>query len=320
MKKANNRFAGHLPVSHRAATARSNRPIRTALMGYGISGQVFHAPRITEDGRFSLDVIVTGNPQRAAAAAERYPQARIVSTREEMFALSAELDLLVVATPPHTHIALAVAGMEHGLHIAVDKPFVVNSAEGTALVDQAAAAGVVLTVFQNQRWDEDFLALRGKIAAGTFGDIQTFEARFERWSPTCRTGDEEHSASAEGLFFDLGTRVVDQAKELFGPVQEARPDETRRSAAGYSAREDSYVSLQHASGVQSRLWMGREGPRFRILGTGANYTTWGQDGQDSLHASGVLPVNPGAQSESRWGQISPDGAIRGAVACSSTEP
>lgn len=269
----------------------NNKRIRTALVGFGLSGRAFHAPNIAEDDRFSLDVIVTGNPERAAAAALHYPRARIVATREEMFASAADLDLMVVATPPYTHLGFVSDGIAHGLHVAVDKPFVVNSDEGSALIDQAAAAGVVLTVFQNRRWDEDFLSLRQMITDGHFGEVHTFEARFERWSPQCRAHPEKQTAAAsEGLFFDLGTRVVEQAKELFGPVHKVSADDTRHSlAARWDNDDDTYVAMEHASGVRSRLWMNRTGPRFRVLGSGSTYTQWGLDGAQPALAAGVLP-------------------------------
>ncbi|WP_026534661.1 Gfo/Idh/MocA family oxidoreductase [Arthrobacter sp. H14] len=305
-----------------------NKPkklIRTALVGFGLSGRAFHAPNIAADDRFSLDVIVTGNPERAAAAAQLYPQARIVPTRGEMFAMAADLDLMVVATPPYTHVGFATDGIAHGLHVAVDKPFVVNSAEGSQLIEQATAAGVLLTVFQSQRWDEDFLSLQQMISDGHFGEVHTFESRFERWSPQCRNHPEKQAtvAGSEGLFFDLGTRVVEQAKELFGPVKKVSADDTRHSlAARWDNDDDTYVALEHASGVRSRLWMNRTGPRFRVLGSESTYTQWGLDGQQPALAAGVLPEGsePGTDEDATWGRLGPFGDLQSAADTGGSTP
>src|SRR3954468_8060543 len=94
-------------------------PIRTAVVGFGISGKVFHAPLIAADPNYSLDVIVTADPARAAEAARLYPQARIVPTPEAMFTQAGELDLVILGTPPHTHFDLAATAITHGLHVVV---------------------------------------------------------------------------------------------------------------------------------------------------------------------------------------------------------
>ncbi|WP_026818596.1 Gfo/Idh/MocA family oxidoreductase [Arthrobacter castelli] len=319
----------------------TSTPIRTALVGFGVSGRVFHAPAIASDPRYSLDFIVTSNEERAADAADRYPDAAIVPGREELFASADDLDLMVIATPPFAHVGLAADGISHGLHVSVDKPFVVNSDEGTELIEQAKQAGVVLTVFQNRRWDEDFLELRSMIDDGHFGKVHTFESRVDEWSETCRQAEEAtagasknaasagkdgDSAEASGLFFDLGTRVVEQAKELFGPVRNVTADKERHSmatvAAPSDAEPDTYVSLEHDSGVRSRLWMNRSGPRFRVLGSESTYTKWGWDGQSWALAAGVLPEEPGTSpyDEGTWGRLGRDGLVEPVVDTRDSNP
>ncbi|MGN6443709.1 MAG: Gfo/Idh/MocA family oxidoreductase, partial [Arthrobacter sp.] len=154
-------------------------PIRTAVVGFGISGKVFHTPLIAGNPDYSLDVIVTAHPERAAEAARLYPQARIMATPEELFANAADLDLVILGTPPHTHFELAATAIAHRLHVVVDKPFVPTSALGAELVSRADDGGVRLTVFQNRRWDADFLTLRKVLASGALGEVTSFESRFE---------------------------------------------------------------------------------------------------------------------------------------------
>ncbi|TJY69100.1 oxidoreductase [Arthrobacter sp. CAU 1506] len=196
------------------------RLLRTAVIGYGLSGRVFHAPFLEASGDYSLDAIVTSSPERAAQAAASHPAARIVATAEELFAGPELLDLVVVGTPPGSHYALAEAAISHGLHVVVDKPFVPVSAQGEALIAKARQAGVVLSVYQNRRWDADFLTLTKLVRSGELGRVHTFESRFERWKPEGlrawkATADP---ASGGGILFDLGVHLIDQALTLFGPV------------------------------------------------------------------------------------------------------
>ncbi|BAS11580.1 uncharacterized oxidoreductase YdgJ [Arthrobacter sp. Hiyo4] len=158
--------------------------IRTAVVGYGLSGSVFHAPLIAEDPRYSLDVIATSDAGRQAAATQRYPGAKTVPDGDAVLALAGDLDLVVLGTPPATHFPLAKAALEAGVDVVVDKPFAVSSAEGQELIALAERLGRVLTVFQNRRWDGDFLTVRKLLAGEALGRVTRFESSFERWSRT----------------------------------------------------------------------------------------------------------------------------------------
>ncbi|GEO97478.1 Gfo/Idh/MocA family protein [Kocuria turfanensis] len=122
-------------------------PIRTAVLGYGVSGRVFHTPLLAADPDYELTAVVTGNPERAARAAERHPGARIVPSDDDLFTLldtgELELDLVILGTPPGTHFDQAVAAINRGLHVVVDKPFVPTAIQGEELVRRAQEAGVV---------------------------------------------------------------------------------------------------------------------------------------------------------------------------------
>ncbi|NUS36214.1 MAG: Gfo/Idh/MocA family oxidoreductase [Pseudarthrobacter sp.] len=293
-------------------------PIRTAVVGFGISGKVFHAPLVAASPDFSLDVIVTAQPERAAEAARRYPQARIVGTAEELFALSADLDLVILGTPPHTHFEMAAAAIARGLHVVVDKPFVPTSALGEELVSRADDAGVQLTVFQNRRWDADFLTLRKVLASGALGEVTSFESRFEWWRPEGfgNWRDTVSLAEGGGMLHDLGAHLIDQAIQLFGPVERSYGETANRGPHPDAADTEAFVSLLHESGVRSRLWMNgmaaRVGPRFHVLGSEAAYTKWGLDGQEPALAAAMPPSDPayGLDSQESWGLLGIDGSTR----------
>ncbi|MEZ2387997.1 Gfo/Idh/MocA family oxidoreductase [bacterium RCC_150] len=294
----------------------SAAPIRTAVVGFGVSGQVFHAPLITADPHYSLDVIVTSDPDRAAHAARLYPQARIVSTPEALFALTGDLDLLVLGTPPLSHFDLAATAIAHGLHVVVDKPFVTATAHGEELIARASDAGVRLTVFQNRRWDSDFLTLRKVIEEGALGDVRSFESRFEWWRPAGFGNWRDTASLAEGggILHDLGAHLIDQAIHLFGPIEDCYGETANYGSHREAADTEAFVSLRHESGVRSRLWMNgiaaRPGPRFHVLGSKAGYTKWGLDGQEPALAAGMSPSDPGYGLEPRatWGVLGVDGS------------
>jgi len=295
--------------------ARLTGPIRAAVIGYGLSGRVFHAPFLAANPDFSLEAIVTGDPERGARATETYPGVRIVPTAEALFAQAADLDVVVIGTPPDTHVTLANAALDAGLAVVIDKPFAVESEQGWALLNRAESLGLPLTVFQNRRWDGDFLTLQALLADGALGDVYRFESRFEFFKPgTPRSWKAGATpAAGGGVLYDLGAHLIDQAVLLFGPVDDFTAELSTRRPGG-AADDDSFVSLHHGSGVRSHLWVSsfaaQAGPRFRVLGSAAGYTKWGVDGQEAAIQAGNLPSDAdfGLEPEATWGRLGADGS------------
>ncbi|HYN74873.1 MAG TPA: Gfo/Idh/MocA family oxidoreductase, partial [Candidatus Limnocylindria bacterium] len=165
-------------------------------------------------------------------------------------------------------------------------------------------AGVLLSTFQNRRWDSDFRTLQTLVAAGALGDVRRLESRFERWRPELGGGWRERNdpGQAGGLLFDLGSHLVDQALVLLGPVRSVFAEVERRRSED-AADDDVFVSLEHVSGARSHLWASAVapmlGPRFRVLGSSAGYVSYGLDGQEDALRSGARP-GPG------WGEVPPD--------------
>ncbi|MDB4950690.1 MAG: oxidoreductase domain protein [Gemmatimonadetes bacterium] len=285
-------------------------PLRVALIGYGLAGSAFHAPLIAATPGLRLDAIVTADPLRTEQARRRHPDSRTVRSANELWTRPEEIDLVVVATPNRTHVALARAAVEAGIAAVVDKPLAATAEEGAQVVAEARRKGVFLTVFQNRRWDGDFLTVRRLIAEGALGDVHRFESRFERWRPAPKEGWRESGDPAEagGILFDLGSHLVDQARVLFGPVASvyAEVDGLR---PGVEADDDAFVALTHASGVRSHLWMsalaGDHDLRMRVLGSSAAYVKTGMDVQEDALRSGASPdaAGWGSDPEERWGRL-----------------
>ncbi|WP_430593151.1 Gfo/Idh/MocA family protein [Humidisolicoccus flavus] len=285
--------------------------IRTAVLGFGVSGRIFHAPFIAANSEFRLDFITTSNAERIAIAAERYPGARILEASNDVFDHADALDLVVIGTPPATHFELAKQAIAAGLHVVVDKPFVPSSAQAKELIDRAEQAGVTLTVFQNRRWDADFLTLRSVIESGRLGVIRTFESRFEWWKPQGFRDWKATATLAEGggILYDLGSHLIDQALQLFGPVETLTAELRRPADSSSDADNDAFLALRHSSGTISHLHMSGlaalRAPRFHVLGTKAAYTKWGLDTQEPRLIAGAQPSDAdfGVEPREHWGVL-----------------
>ncbi len=284
--------------------------VKVALLGYGVAGEHFHAPLINATPGLLLAAIVTSNTERAGQAAARYPGVVVHPRSEDVFGNAAGYDLVVIATPNASHVPLAKAALDAGLPVVVDKPLATSAAAAQGLADRARAAGLLLTVFQNRRWDSDFLTLQRLIANGDLGTVWRFESRFERWRLQPKPGWRESGDPGDGggILADLGSHLVDQALVLFGPVTRVYATLDRRRP-GVAVEDDAFIALSHATGVRSTLWVSAVaahlGPRLRVLGSRAAYVVDGLDGQeDALRAGGdPAGVDWGKESPKRWGRV-----------------
>lgn len=186
--------------------------IDVALIGYGFAGRTFHAPLIESIEGLRLTRVVSSD----AAKVQRDLPSVAVSPDPASAWTDPRIGLVVVATPNATHTPLARAALEAGRHVVVDKPFVLDIADARDLAVLAKARGLLLSVFQNRRWDSDFLAVRGAIESGALGDVMHFESRIERFRPQVRERWREQATPGAGLWWDLGPHLVDQALLLFG--------------------------------------------------------------------------------------------------------
>ncbi|MET9154598.1 Gfo/Idh/MocA family oxidoreductase [Streptomyces griseoflavus] len=284
-------------------------PLRVGLVGYGLAGSVFHAPLIAATEGLALVTVVTSNPERQQQARAEFPDAGVAATPDELFARAGDLDLIVIASPNRTHVPLARTALEAGLPVVVDKPIAGTAAEARELAALAEERGLLLSVFQNRRWDNDFLTLRKLIDEGALGDVYRFESRFERWRPQLKGGWRESGDPAEigGLLYDLGSHVVDQALFLFGPVTSVYA-ETDIRRDGARTDDDTFIALTHAGGVRSHLYVSATtaqlGPRFRVLGSASGYVKHGLDPQEAALRDGLRPgTGWGLEPEELWGRI-----------------
>lgn len=297
-------------VTHETSGS-SGTPLRVGLVGYGLAGSVFHAPLIAATEGLALDTVVTSNEERREQACAEFPDVRFAASPDELWARADELDLIVIASPNKTHVPLATAALKAGLPVVVDKPVAGTAAEARELAALAEERGLLLSVFQNRRWDNDFLTLRALIADGELGEVQRFESRFERWRPQPKGGWRESGDPQEigGLLYDLGSHVVDQALVLFGPAAQVYAESDVRRP-GAAADDDTFLAITHTGGVRSHLYVSATtaqlGPRFRVLGSTAGYVKYGLDPQEAALREGTRPsagVPWGEEDEALWGRL-----------------
>ncbi len=296
----------------------TTQPIRTGIIGFGLSGRVFHAPFIATNPAFRLDLVATSDADRAAEARSQHPDAEIVNTPDELLARAGDLDLVILASPAHTHLEQGLAALDAGAGIVIDKPFVATVVDAKKLIAKSEEVGQVLAVFQNRRWDGDFLTVKRLVDEGALGTVHRFESTFERWgSPKLdRWQGMTTVEQGAGITYDLGSHLVDQALQLFGPatVEQA---EIQIVHEGAVSDDDAFISLLHSSGVRSHISVSRAaaqaGPRFRVLGSKSAYTVYGLDNQEPALKEQRWPGSDGygVTPEAEWGLLGIDGSDEG---------
>src|SRR5579859_5030096 len=218
-----------------------NTEIPVGLIGFGVAGRVFHAPTISAVPGLRLAAILQRSRGDAAAL---YPNARVVSTLEELLAID-EIRLVVIATSNTSHFDLARQCLLAGRDVVVDKPFTTSYQEADELVRIARERERLLTVFHNARWHGDFQTVRKLVSAGTLGRIVLCEAHYDRYRRQLRPGVwRERAEPGSGVLFDLGPHLIDQALLLFG-TPEALSADVRIERDGAMVDDAFYIALHY---------------------------------------------------------------------------
>ena len=279
--------------------------LRVAIAGFGLAGEIFHAPLVAATEGLSLVAVTTSDDRRAARARAAYHGVAVKPDAATLLADIPDLHVLVVATPNRLHVPIAQAALARGIAVVMDKPLAADAGPAAELVDAFAAARVPFTVFQNRRWDGDFLTVRAVLESGALGDVTRFESRYERFAPQVDPEAWRERGAAEeggGLLLDLGAHLVDQALTLFGPPRRVYAELDRRRP-GAAVDDDAFVALEHAGGVRSHLWMSVLAPvggrSLRVSGTRAGIETPGLDPQEDQLAAGLRP------GDANWGEGEP---------------
>jgi predicted dehydrogenase len=266
------------------------QPLNTALIGYGFAGKTFHGPLISACSDLRLHTVVSTRPEAVHAD---WPEARVVPDLATALA-DPDIDLVVIATPDALHAEQAEAALNAGKAVVVDKPFALSLADARRVVDLAEDKGLFLSVFQNRRWDADFLALKADIASGRLGRIVTFESHFDRYRPVVR--DRWREAPGAGVWQDLGPHLIDQALVLFGRPLGISCDLAIQRDGGLSP-DRAHATLRYDGGLRvvlnAAMLIAAPDVRFAVHGSKASFLTSGLDPQEDQLKAGMAPGAPG---------------------------
>lgn len=263
--------------------------VRVGLVGYGFVGKTFHAPMIVATPGMDLVAIASS---RADDVHADHPQVDVVDTET---LLARDLDLVVIASPNDTHRPLAEAALAAGHHVVVDKPFTLSLGDARAVVATAARHERIVSVFQNRRWDSDFLGVQSVIGDGLIGEVAHFESHIDRFRPTPRDRWRENPGPGAGLWFDLGPHLVDQALLLFGLPDTVTAD-LGSLRPGTLTEDWAHVILDYPGRrviVHGSLLVAGAPTRFVVHGSHGTVVKRGSDLQEARLKDGVAPGTPG---------------------------
>lgn len=273
-------------------------PLRVALIGYGYAGKTFHVPLICSVPGLVLGTVVSRDAGKVHAD---LPDVDVVADAAIAFA-DPQLDVVVIASPNDTHAPLARAALEAGKHVVVDKPFALDLAQARELAAVAERERRVLSVFQNRRWDSDFLGVRQLMEAGRLGKVTHFESHIDRFRPQVRARWREQAGAGSGLWYDLGPHLVDQALCLFGV-----PDRVRASLAmqrdGGEVTDWVHVLLEYGERrviLHAGMLVAGGSPRFIVHGTQGSVVKPKIDQQETQLIAGMRP------GDADWGEDTDD--------------
>ncbi|MHB2019350.1 MAG: Gfo/Idh/MocA family oxidoreductase [Candidatus Xenobia bacterium] len=285
--------------------------LKVALLGYGISGAVYHAPIIAAVPGLQLKAVMTSSPERRLRLSQDFPDVAVIDSVSEALALGCEI--IVVCSPNHLHVPHTLAALEGCRCVVVEKPLAITWKEARLLVARATSAGTLLVPYHNRRWDGDFLTVSRLVRSGRLGRLLRFSSRFERYRPVRpQAWREEPAARGGGVLLDLGPHLVDQAIVLFGMPQ-AVYAEIGRLRVGAEAEDDVLLALHYPDNLIVRCSMSvaawLPGARFTLVGSDAAYEKRGVDPQEAALRAGVRPGGPswGCEPEENWGVL-----VRGA--------
>ena len=279
--------------------------LQVGLIGYGMAGQIFHAPVIAAIPPLRLTKIVE---RRGQTSRERYPWVEVVREAATLFE-DQEIELVVVATPNSSHFELARQALMAGKHVVVDKPFTLTSEQAQELIDLARQRNKVVSAFQNRRWDGDFQTVRQIVQQGCLGRLVEYESHFDRFRNTFspERAWREEAGPGSGVLFDLGSHLIDQAQVLFGLPQMLTADIRSQREAGKA--DDQFELILHYDELKVTLKAGllvrQPGPRFALHGTEGSFVKYGVDPQEEALKRGRSPREPawGTEPETRWGVL-----------------
>jgi scyllo-inositol 2-dehydrogenase (NADP+) len=281
----------------------AHSPIITALLSYGMSGEVFHAPLIVSNPNFQLKSV---GERSIFKVNQRYPSVKSVKSYADILN-DESVELVVVNTPNETHYSFTKEALEAGKHVIVEKPFTVTAEEANQLIALSKEKKKILTVFQSRRWDGAFLTLQQVVKDGAVGKVVEFEAHYDRFRNYIEPNTwKEEAKPGTGILYNLGSHMLDQAIVLLGMPDEV---DARVGAHRPGGKVADYYDIRLTYKdilviVKSSYLVKEQGPRYILHGTEGSFVKYGDDPQEQALKDGQLPgINWGLEDKKWWGKL-----------------
>jgi len=228
----------------------ASKTFNVGIVGYGMAAKVFHIPLVKYVQGLKLHSVLQRTPKPDDDFAKDYPELKCCRTLEDLLS-DKDLNVVVVTSTPDTHFDIAKAALEKGKHVVVEKPFCPTYKECMELVRLAEKVGKLLTVYQNRRWDSDFLTLQKIVNEGKLGRVVEFETHFDRFRPDAPPQTWKAKAlPGGGAIYDLGAHLIDQVVQLYGMPKSVSGFVGCQRQSGFNMEgfDDSATVLLHYEG------------------------------------------------------------------------
>ena len=265
--------------------------LSVAIVGFGLSGRYLQAPFFEANENYYLKTILSNNQNPK----EFFPAVNVVKNIEEILNDSS-VDLVSICSPNNTHYSYAKLALNAGKHVLVEKPFTAFSHQAIELISLAKTKNKTLSVFQNRRFDSDFLTVQKIIKSKQLGELLNFEIHYNRFKPELNLKKwKETKDEGSGIIYDLGAHIIDQAIALFGvPTHVWGQSFTQRNN---SLIEDAFdIKMDYGKlkvTLRSSLLVNNPSPRYIINGTQASFLKYGLDVQEDQLKTGMKPTETG---------------------------
>ena len=283
------------------------QPITTALLSFGMSGEVFHAPLLSVHPGFRMKTILQ---RKSESSKQYYPSVNVVRNFDEILN-DPQIDLVIVNTPNETHFDYTSKALEAGKHVVVEKPFTNTTQEAQQLITLAKKKNKVLSVFQSRRWDGAFMTLKKIIASGALGKIVEYEAHYDRFRNYIAANTwKEEPGPGSGILYNLGSHMLDQVLVLFDKPEWVHALTGIQRPGGkvedyYDLRLE-YIGLNVI--VKSSYLVREPGPFYIVHGVNGSFVKYGIDPQEEALKLHQIPGTQGwgTESEKFWGKLNTD--------------
>lgn len=268
--------------------------INVGLASFGMSGEIFHAPLLHIHPGFRLKAICERTKNKAV---QKYPDIITYRSFDEMLR-DPDIDLVVVNVPDYLHFPMAINALKAGKHVIVEKPFTVKTDEAVQLIKAARRQNLLLSVYQNRRWDGGTLTVKQILAEKLLGRLVSFESHLDRFRNYLKDSWKDKQGTGTGSLYNLGSHLIDESIQFFGLPEKLYAEIGSQRT---DCKVDDYFFLTlYYQGMQVYLrssYLVREpGPRYILHGTEGSYIKMGNDPQEEALKAGRLP------NEKDWGK------------------